>query len=56
MWLGIDDGVFNPRTVTLGARKIIIAGDKDSLTPLETGANFAVRRHGEQAAASIGRC
>ena len=40
MWLGIDDGVLNPRTVKLGARKIIIAADKDSLTPLQTGADF----------------
>ncbi len=40
MWLGVDDGVFNPRTVKLGARKIIIAADKDSLTPLQTGADF----------------
>lgn len=40
MWLGIDDGVFNPRTVKLGPRKVVIAADKDSLTPLTTGANF----------------
>lgn len=40
MWLGIDDGVLNPRTVKLGPRKIVIAADKDSLTPLQTGANF----------------
>jgi hypothetical protein len=40
MWLGVDDGVLNPRTVKLGPRKIIIAADKDSLTPLQTGANF----------------
>lgn len=40
MWLGIDDGVLNPRTVKLGPRKIIVAADKDSLSPLQTGANF----------------
>ncbi len=40
MWLGIDDGVLNPRTVKLGPRKIVIAAEKDSLTPLQTGANF----------------
>ena len=40
MWLGVDDGVLNPRTVKLGPRKIVIAADKDSLTPLQTGANF----------------
>jgi hypothetical protein len=40
MWLGIDDGVMNPRTVKLGPRKIIIAADKDSLSPLSSGADF----------------
>lgn len=40
MWIGIDDGVMNPRTVKLGPRKIIVAADKDSLSPLQTGANF----------------
>jgi hypothetical protein len=40
MWLGIDDGVLNPRTVKLGPRKIVIAAEKDSLTPLQTGSNF----------------
>lgn len=40
MWLGIDDGVLNPRTVKLGPRKIVIAADKDSLTPLRTGSDF----------------
>jgi hypothetical protein len=40
MWLGVDDGVLNPRTVKLGPRKIIVAADKDSLSPLQTGANF----------------
>lgn len=42
MWLGIDDGVFNPRAVKLGPRKIIIAADKDSLTPLSSGADFSL--------------
>lgn len=40
MWLGIDDGVLNPRTVKLGPRKVLIAADKDSFTPLSSGANF----------------
>lgn len=40
MWLGIDDGVLNPRTVKFGPRRVIIAADKDSLTPLQSGANF----------------
>jgi len=42
MWLGVDDGVLNPRTVKLGPRKIIIAADKNSLTPLQSGANFSL--------------
>src|SRR3546814_5793273 len=40
MWLGIDDGILNPATVKLGPRKIVIAAEKDSLTPLQTGADF----------------
>jgi hypothetical protein len=40
MWLGIDDGVLNPRAVKFGPRKVIVAADKDSLTPLTTGARF----------------
>lgn len=45
MWLGIDDGVFNPRTVKLGPRKIILAADKDSLSALHSGANFELGEH-----------
>lgn len=40
MWLGVDDGVLNPRTLKVGARKIIVAASKDSLTSLQTGANW----------------
>jgi len=40
MWLGIDDGVLNPRAIKFGPRKVIVAADKDSLSPLQTGANF----------------
>ena len=29
-----DDGVFNPRTVRLGSRRVIIVGDMDNLQPL----------------------
>lgn len=42
MWLGIDDGVLNPRSIKLGPRKIIIAADKDSFTPLKSGADFNI--------------
>ena len=40
MWIAEDDGVLNPRTVKVGARKIIIANSVDSMKPLQTGANF----------------
>lgn len=40
MWLGIDDGVLNPRTVKVGPRKVVVAAEKDSFTALQTGANF----------------
>jgi hypothetical protein len=40
MWLAIDDGILNPRTVKIGARKVIVAADKDSFTPLSSGGDF----------------
>lgn len=40
MWIAEDDGVLNPRTVKVGARKIIIANSVDSMKPLQTGSNF----------------
>src|SRR3546814_13930838 len=40
MWLSIDDGILNPATVKLVPRKIVIAAEQDSLTPLQTGAHF----------------
>ncbi|RQO38622.1 phage tail protein [Herminiimonas sp. KBW02] len=42
MWKGVDDGVFNPRTARVGARKIIMMASPESLTPLKTGADFNV--------------
>jgi hypothetical protein len=42
MWIAEDDGVLNPRTVKLGARKIIVANSVESMKPLETGADFSV--------------
>lgn len=40
MWWGVDDGVFNPRAVKLGPRKVIVVADKDSFGPLGSGGNF----------------
>ncbi|KAK6697444.1 hypothetical protein SNK04_014016 [Fusarium graminearum] len=37
MWVAEDDGVFNPRTAKLGARKILIASSTDAIKPLQTG-------------------
>ncbi len=42
MWIAEDDGVLNPRTITVGARKIIVANSVDSMKPLQSGANFNV--------------
>lgn len=44
MWLAIDDGVLNPRTVKIGPRKLIVASDKDSLSPLQSGSDFTLSR------------
>lgn len=40
MWIAEDDGVLNPRTVKVGARKIITANSVDSMKPLMSGANW----------------
>jgi hypothetical protein len=40
MWIAKDDGVLNPRTVKVGARKIIVANDVDSMKPLVSGGNW----------------
>ena len=42
MWIAEDDGVLNPRTVKVGARKIIVANSVDSMKPLQTGADFNI--------------
>lgn len=42
MWGAVDDGVLNPRTVTVGARKIISVADKNSLFPLTPQSNFQI--------------
>jgi len=40
MWLAVDDGVLNPNTIKIGPKKVVVAAEKDSLVPLQTGANF----------------
>src|SRR5438105_2595580 len=42
MWIGVDDGILNPRTVKVGPRKIIIANDVNSMKELKSGADFNV--------------
>ena len=42
MWIGVDDGVLNPRTVKLGPRKIVVASDTDNLKPLTSGADYSI--------------
>lgn len=42
MWVAVDDGVLNPRTLTVGPRKIIVATDIDNIKPLLTGSDFNV--------------
>lgn len=42
MWIAEDDGVLNPRTVKVGARKIIIANSTESMKPLTSGADFNI--------------
>lgn len=42
MWGAVDDGVLNPKTVTVGPRRIITVASKDSLFPLMPGSDFQV--------------
>jgi hypothetical protein len=40
MWGAVDDGVINPKTVRIGARKIVMMASKDSFFPLQPGGQF----------------
>lgn len=40
MWIAEDDGVLNPRTIKIGARKVIVANSVDSLKALQTGSDW----------------
>lgn len=42
MWGVVDDGVVNPKTITIGARKVVVVGGKDSIFPLKSGTQFDV--------------
>lgn len=42
MWGATDDGVLNPKTVKVGARKIIPMANKDSFFPLQPATKFDV--------------
>jgi hypothetical protein len=40
MWIAEDDGVLNPRTVKVGARKVIVANSVDSMKQLSSGGDW----------------
>lgn len=40
MWKAIDDGILNPATIKIGARKVVPMADMNSMEPLTTGADF----------------
>lgn len=40
MWGIVDDGVLNPKTVTVGPRKLVVMQSKDSMFPLSPGGKF----------------
>lgn len=40
MWLGVDDGILNPRTIKVGARRVIPAASIDSLKELRSGSDW----------------
>jgi len=39
MWGAVDDGVLNPKTIRVGARKIVFMKNKESFFPLTPGGN-----------------
>lgn len=43
MWLAVDDGVVNPRSIKVGPRRVIVAASKDSFTALRPGSDFNVQ-------------
>jgi len=42
LWIAEDDGVLNPRSIKIGARRVIIAHSVDSMKPLQPATNFDV--------------
>lgn len=42
MWIGVDDGILNPRTAKLGARKLLVAASTDSMKELRSSQDFNV--------------
>lgn len=42
LWIAEDDGVLNPRSIKIGARRVIIANSVDSMKPLQPSTNFNV--------------
>lgn len=42
MWKAKDDGEFNPATMTIGPRRVVIVNDMENVQPLTTGVDFKV--------------
>lgn len=40
MWKAVDDGILNPSSIKIGARKVVPMADINSMQPLESGADF----------------
>lgn len=41
-FVAVDDGVFNPNTVRIGPRKVIMVSDPNNIKPLTSGGNFNI--------------
>lgn len=48
MWIMAEDGVLNPRSVKVGARKLIVAATTDSMKSLTSGVDFNIAFTSEQ--------
>ena len=42
MYVAVDDGVLNPRSIKIGSRRVIVANDVESIKELRSGADFNV--------------
>jgi hypothetical protein len=48
MWIAEDDGVLNPRTLKIGARKVVVANSVESMKALQPATDFNIAEMGAE--------